>query len=65
MDDAGGGSTVVEEETIMEGIPLLAVQNLILMPGQVLPLQSLPIRQVEMFRHIITHHKVFAVVTMR
>lgn len=65
LEDAGGGSTFLEAEAVVDGVPMLAVPGVILMPGQTLPLQHLTLRYFSMFQNIITHHKLFAVVTMR
>lgn len=62
LEELAAGQTILDSDTIVENVAILPVPNLVLMPNQSLPLQSLHPRLVSMFRSIIAQSKVFGVV---
>lgn len=62
LEDVSAGHTVLDSNAVIENVPILPVPNLVLMPNQNLPLQSLHPRLISMFRVIIAQSKVFGVV---
>jgi Lon protease-like protein len=65
MDEVHGSAVWHDVGTELESVPLFPLHNIVLFPAQTLPLNELNPRHVSMFRHLIAHQRIFAVVTRR